>query len=350
MTKISSGSGYRGWRAFQNLPCTRTLLLLISLSIVNIIVIVYQSRERWNKTTHGNTIFTSRKEAKNTIFNYKTTHGNTIFTSRKEAKNTIFNYKTQCIHQNYTDHPNMIIAGQFNTGTNALWNYISPNCKGHLYWQHPSWGKHAVLNSTIVLDAKHRHIRNINIDNDLVVVLIKDPLTWIKSMCKMPYDAHFYNKSFRLQTTCPKGVEHSTLYREYHDFPIWDREEYESLVHFWNAYYESYINQMNHINLLIIKFEYLLFESETMIKRMCNCFGKGQLKNPYNISILKKAAKDHIHGGNKSKDRKTAQEHYGDPSYRYQGFAPPDLRYIYDHVNKTILRMFDYEFDPNYVY
>eukprot|EP01084_Bolivina_argentea_P296442 510569_1 len=251
------------------------------------------------------------------------------------SKNTlsIYNYNKECIDSKHIHHHKLIIAGLFNTGTNALWNYIHPNCNNFdLLWQ-PEWGKHIAINGTII--DKHWNDTYMNLTQNIVVVLIKDPLTWIKSICKSAYAIIFDQREW--QKHCPQNISQSSL--------TLLSKPYKSLISLWNEYYQSYLDANNeknshHIHFLILKFEDLLFESTKIIHKLCHCFKDSNVTD----MIYSGVAKDHGNSRNKSSAMRT----YSDPHYRYSDYTKQDLQYIYDNVNHTILKTFGYEFDRLY--
>ena len=84
-------------------------------------------------------------------------------------------------------------AGIFNSGTNTLAMYMNANCimpenkkerYGGMRWQVP-WGKHMVakrrLTNTVKSDKK------VNKTTVMPIVAIRDPYSWMQSMCRHPY-------------------------------------------------------------------------------------------------------------------------------------------------------------------
>lgn len=93
------------------------------------------------------------------------------------------------------------VAGLFNSGTNLLHALLEANCvgnRGFVHWQ-VAWGKHHPL------EWRGRHLEpwarsmipNVNDSAHpawelmLPVVVVKDPLTWMRSMCRSPYSCAF---------------------------------------------------------------------------------------------------------------------------------------------------------------
>ncbi len=87
-------------------------------------------------------------------------------------------------------------AGMFSTGTNLLQHLLKANCrasgrtqKGFVGWQ-VNWGKHQ--------SPRFRHINHVtpSIRNNSIVfpvVLVRNPWTWLQSMCRVRYSAHWFH-------------------------------------------------------------------------------------------------------------------------------------------------------------
>jgi hypothetical protein len=93
------------------------------------------------------------------------------------------------------------VAGLFNTGTNLLSTLLNKNCQLHdahdegynrhlgggMLWQVP-WGKH----NPPSFRGEHyaKSAKDVDVETVMPVVMIKDPLTWLNSMCRHPYSLH----------------------------------------------------------------------------------------------------------------------------------------------------------------
>ena len=87
-------------------------------------------------------------------------------------------------------------AGMFSTGTNLLQHLLKANCrvsgrlqKGFVGWQ-VNWGKHQ--------SPRFRHLNHVipAIRNNSVVfpvVMVRNPWTWLQSMCRVRYSAHWFH-------------------------------------------------------------------------------------------------------------------------------------------------------------
>lgn len=87
-------------------------------------------------------------------------------------------------------------AGMFNTGTNLLQQLLRENCEVSgrkqetlVGWQ-VNWGKHQ---SPRFRHANYVNARIRNNSNIFPVVMVRDPWTWLQSMCKVRYSAHWFH-------------------------------------------------------------------------------------------------------------------------------------------------------------
>lgn len=91
-------------------------------------------------------------------------------------------------------------AGIFNSGTNTLAMYMNANCVmpenkkekyGGMRWQVP-WGKHMVAKRRLTNTVKND--RKVNKTTVMPVIAIRDPYSWMQSMCRHPYGTiYFYS-------------------------------------------------------------------------------------------------------------------------------------------------------------
>ena len=262
----------------------------------------------------------------------------------------------------------LLIGGMYDTGTNALQTFFTNNCLGNrvtgfqrIEYQVP-WKKHSLVTLSMINE-------NIStLKESLGIIIVKDPLTWIKSICKAKYYIRVENRTW-YKNDCPQYFHLSKI--------NWHNENYESFIHLWNKWYSAYIdiamlpfdlkkinndsnnnnnnNNNNNENVLIsskqytyfpfifVRFEDLLFKSNQLLNLVCNQCVNGKSKKEERINHMEKAVKYH----GKSRSRSQALDTYSKIEYRYKGFNKQDLIYIDKHVNHTLVKLFKYEFDVN---
>jgi hypothetical protein len=118
------------------------------------------------------------------------------------------------------------------------------------------------------------------------------------------------------------------------DGVVWD-----SLIHLWNDWYESYY----HVDYprLMIRFEDVLFHGKEVMDMVCKCAGAQQ---PSRFTYLVDEAKwDHKHAQN---NMVSAMVKYGTDSRRYQNMTREDLEFTHAALNHDLINVFGYQAHP----
>ena len=251
--------------------------------------------------------------------------------------------KTKIIGLNgtFTNITDIAVAGMFHTGTHAIYNLLHGNCfsnsnmKQNKYIKKIiSYGKHTMISKHILMQYWNK------IETKLIVTMIKDPLTWIKSICHRRYGFEFFDQKW-FHKDCPKNIKLSALrYRIERDLK--NTTYYASLVHFWNEFYWKYVyidtildlQRDIHINRLIIRFEDILFNTMEVINNICHCAHGKFDKKVFDFS--EERAK------NIGRNRSEALVAYSNPAFRYQGYTYDDLVFFNNTLNHELLVMFGY--------
>ncbi|KAL3920960.1 MAG: hypothetical protein SGILL_003000 [Bacillariaceae sp.] len=197
------------------------------------------------------------------------------------------------------DERTLAVGGLFNTGTNLLYALLTENCQRNhteisrtkystVQWQVP-WGKHIPANRRS--DHTHKKPRVVY-DAVMPIVTVRDPYTWMQSMCRQSYAAQFdFSKK-----TCPnivpypEDIEAHPRYGKMKHIPVhvkYDKTEgyavkYESLPSLWNEWYSLYKNATGSFPFVMVRMEDLVFHAETVMPQLCECAGMvygGKLKH-----------------------------------------------------------------------
>lgn len=162
------------------------------------------------------------------------------------------------------------VAGLFNTGTNLMMKLLNRNCvmpKRKTPFQVP-WGKHNPVDFRGVHFAKSS--KGQIPEHFLPVVIIKDVVTWVNSMCKNPYAAHWQRKY-----KCPhlvkedlSPVEVEIKFQE----DEWGHRNYENgLVEAWSTWNSDWARAS--FPYVMVRFEDILYNQEQTVKLACECAG-----------------------------------------------------------------------------
>lgn len=122
------------------------------------------------------------------------------------------------------------------------------------------------------------------------IVMIKDPITWMASMCRHSYEAKWRHTLKHCPNLVPnehdKGrtpgegamkVKVKFATKHIGDEPIPDKTnrtfvDYDSLVHLWNEWYNQWLHATDFPRLMV-RFEDLLFHAEETVSKVCACGG-----------------------------------------------------------------------------
>ncbi len=198
---------------------------------------------------------------------------------------------------------------------------------------------------TTLLEGKHQSPRfrfensvkeNRNISAVLPVVVVRDPWTWLQSMCVQNYAAIWYHvlgPEGHCPNLVPSHVEHEWFYKGrfevaryfHYDIPkvrnvmlkanftldmktiplnVRYRNEvarHESLVHFWEAWYHEYYQA--EFPRLIIRLEDLVFHPYKTLQSICDCV-EGNMTSEKEFTLLAESVKNYSDPAH-SKTRKT---------------------------------------------
>ena len=200
------------------------------------------------------------------------------------------------------------------------------------------WGKHNPLHF------RGRHVvdrlDHFNNSEVLPAVLVKDPLTWARSMCRTPYAARFGRGS-----CCPSPLDPSRL-RAMRNVTVnfkkgFPMERYAHLLDFWNSWYAAYFNTK--IPRLILRYEDLLFAPKRTVRAVCECVG-GKLRRDFD-SFSDAAKFGRGHGGGDGTGRASALSRYASEATRYANLDEGDLAFYTNSAHPDLVERFHYEAD-----
>ena len=228
-------------------------------------------------------------------------------------------------------------------------------------WQVP-WGKH-----TPPGDEEYRKNHKTYTDtyipaNDILpAVTVRDPLFWLKSMCKHRYTARWY----RTDEHCPNFSDLQDLTEtqtygllgntvelkgygaavKYADFI----RRHDTIVGLWNDWYNEYLNA--DFDYLMVRFEDLLFHPEEVTKAVCECAGGSMNKNGHFIYVVDSAKKGKGAHGKKRTGYVDALVKYGTEIKRYNGYQnKQDLEFIKENLDQNLMELMKYPtVDPDFL-
>jgi hypothetical protein len=233
------------------------------------------------------------------------------------------------------------VAGLFNTGTNLLEFHLRKNLrhpanKYHSRWQTP-WGKHrmasAKWNNTVdtsIMDNK---------DYALPIVIVRDPLHFMQSMCKHPYATTWRHGDHHCPNLVPSDVDRERFNNLKETFTATIKFDKTSHVHFdslaelWSGWYNEYL--ATDYPILVVRFEDLVFRPVSVMEKVAECMG-GTVNQPFNYKLA--TSKSHGSGT----DFVKAVIKTGDAVGRTKNMTAADLEYARQHLDKGLMSRLHY--------
>jgi hypothetical protein len=233
------------------------------------------------------------------------------------------------------------VAGLFNTGTNLLEYHLRANIRHpanqyHSRWQVP-WGKHrmasAKWNNTV--DSSEMD----NKDAALPIVIVRDPLHFMQSMCQHPYATTWRHGDHHCPNLVPSESDHAHFKNLQETFGVTvkfsktSHEHFDSLAHLWSGWYNEYL--ATDYPMLIIRFEDLVFRPVSVMEKVAECMG-GVVNTPFSYKL--KTSKSHGSGT----DFVKAVVKTGDTIGRTKNMTAADLEYVRQHLDDGLMKMLRY--------
>jgi hypothetical protein len=246
----------------------------------------------------------------------------------------------------------LAVAGLFNTGTNLMSSYLESNCyiphntnrnKG-MRWQVP-WGKHMLANNKWNNTAqKDQHTNKTNV---MPVVVVRDPYSWMQSMCRTHYAVMWHHTSAH----CPNLVPNDEDYKLYPfpqphipvrlNFKGHAITKYDSLAHLWSEWYQQYMDA--DYPRIIVRYEDLMYYPRQVTQELCTCVG-GEMKNAADnfVYMVDSAKWGPGHGRGEKTSLVAAMIRYGNEKKRLRGYTMDDLQLAHVALKEDLMELFHY--------
>lgn len=251
------------------------------------------------------------------------------------------------------------IAGMYNTGTNALAKLFELNWSNHtdqlawtlegsyFKWDVP-FGKHVPLHKKddITVPGGNPTPKELV----LPVVLIKDPLWWMQSMCRNSYGAKWphhedhcpnlvankvdkerfgiLNSSIAVTTKYTFGTPRKKNVQKF-------QVHFASLVDVWNNYYREYLHSTS--PRLMIRYEDMLYHAPTVFKAISDCVGI-DIDQFHYIT-----AKSKTHGAGETDFIKALAKYGNDPA-RVAPLTTDDRIFARQTLDQKLMNIFHYRY------
>lgn len=238
------------------------------------------------------------------------------------------------------------IAGMFNTGTNPMAMYVSNNCimpnnkkdrAGGTRWQVP-WGKHRLASEKYTNTPSHE--KRTNKTNVLPVVLVRDPYTWMQSMCKHKYEARWPHNDNNCPNLAKRELNKDGTPKKVRLKIKFQTVEFDSLADYWGQWYKEYLEA--DYPRLIVRFEDIHFHAREVVETICQCVGAVPREDDSLFRYVVSAAK--WGAAHKSKSNMiSAMVKYGSEKNRFKGMKESDWLVAKEIYTAEIMELFGYK-------
>ncbi|KAL3914490.1 MAG: hypothetical protein SGILL_006083 [Bacillariaceae sp.] len=162
-------------------------------------------------------------------------------------------------------------AGMFHTGTNLMAGTFANVCKGIPFaWQVP-YGKHHPINAVlednyIIPNTKYQRLQNFS--RILPIVMVRNPLDWMKSQCKQSYGVKVSKNESKLEKKRRLPCPHLNTSI---NVPFYRHHQYQSILHMWMEWYLQYLEYEG--PRLLVRLEDIVYHPEETLEKICECAG-----------------------------------------------------------------------------
>ena len=208
--------------------------------------------------------------------------------------------------------------------------------------RHSQWGKH--------IPASYRRINRFPLNNPdsaehvLPIIIVRNPMDWMRSMCHESYDAKFIKRS---RKDCPhllrpgsatvKNIVHVSAHQtgfKYTDY-------YDSLADMWTTWHQQYLN--NSAPRLLIRYEDMILYPQQLVQAIAECSGKpAKPEFQYYTNEARHFVKDDSSKQPSGETMLNAMVKLGEWDFMYWTMAEPSRSYALHALDPEILRLFHY--------
>ena len=187
------------------------------------------------------------------------------------------------------------------------------------------WGKHNPYSHA----GRHRapSYERVNVSEVLPVVVAKDPLAWVGSVCREPYALRFAGGA------CAAVGDVAA------PWPAGPRT-YASLFELWAAWHGEYLDAAR--PRLLVRYEDLLWRGEATVAAICACVG-GDMTPTFDAVAASAKDGGRGHADKARTSRGDALRRYGNATLRRAGLSEADLAALARLPDARLLRRFAYD-------
>jgi hypothetical protein len=247
-------------------------------------------------------------------------------------------------------------AGLFNSGTNAMTYYLRANLRigpenaakrHHGVLSQVPWDKHFL--PSLRNDHTAQHMESVVKEHVLPIVVIRDPFTWVHSMCSTPYLIQLETPNDS-NTNIPQKQQHFALPSlmnespSYVAIPAMTNRTWPSLFHLWNDWYNEYLRSTSNEPFLMVRFEDMLFRPRSVVDRIRECVGASWVEENTFTYVVDHSKWEHIRFHGPQSNMISAIIKHSNPRRRRKGLSERDLRMAKEILDPDLMRRFGYKF------
>ena len=180
------------------------------------------------------------------------------------------------------------------------------------------------------------------------IVILKDPFTWMQSFCRHWYGSRWIRPPNHCPNLVPINQSEKQLLDSKHQSTYevtlrykQDWVTYSSMVDLWNTWYNDYVYQVNFPR-LIIRFEDILFNIETIVSEICECVG-GEMEPQFQYTTESAKEADYGHKGSSNLLQSIIK--YGNTKNRFKDFTEEDKNFAMENLENSLMEDFHYSSD-----
>lgn len=173
-----------------------------------------------------------------------------------------------------------------------------------------------------------------NNNTTLFIFLIKNPYFWFQSVMKI---TNIWGVIKGDSTSLNNFITNRITYTHNGDAPFKWEDEFDSLVECYNKYYTTVLKLSERDNVIVIKYEDLLFNCENVIDKISKLLDKSH-KNVFSVEYA---------CGPHKRNRKQSLDYYSDNKNMYNDMNNNTINFIKNNLNKSIIEEY-YNFLLNY--
>jgi hypothetical protein len=192
----------------------------------------------------------------------------------------------------------------------------------------------------------------------LPVVLVRDPYSWMKSMCRNHYGARWHYTKEHCPNLVPNQHDLQLFPYQGSNIPVRldygsggddtsssgggvNVTSYDSLAHLWSEWNRQYW-QVDYPRIMV-RYEDVLFHPRELITRICACAG-GVTAPPKEFTYFVNSAK--WGPGHGKEEQKTslipAMMKYANVAKRIKGYTKEDLQLAHEALSEDLMNAFQY--------